>query len=227
MLQLTHNWRVIAIIISLPALLFFGVSLYLNDTLYTHDWLPLARLLTFPITAGFLSLLLVNHVLWRYSPFRQILRIPDLNGRWEGWYFSTHSNQWHETVHEISQRALSIVPQCWGPNNWGRSITASMVTTPHLDSFELVWTYKIEITDRSFPGGNHSGVHFLRYSNDNGAKTLVGRYINDREHANGRAGVVGYIRLAWVGEQTKGSLSFTNESQWGMRKPAIPSVHPS
>lgn len=140
---------------------------------------------------------LLNRWLWRHRPFSDILQIPDVSGRWEGWSYRSFQGaetEWRPSAHEISQRALDITAEAWGPNNWSRSICASIVRASHGGTYELVWSYKTGVISPSLesrPGDTHQGTHFHRYSERDGGKYLEGAYITDRVRTDGTVGAAG------------------------------------
>lgn len=164
--------------------------------------------------------ILLNRWLWRARPFSWILQIPDFRGRWEGWYRRSPNDEWRESAHEISQKALDIDAEAWGPDNWSRSSCSAIVVTSHDLTQELVWAYKTEPTTVNYqPGDAHAGVHFMRMVVDqNDEPLLVGKYINDRAREDGTKGSVGEIRIKRVQKKLQHSLNFVAEG-WGLKKP--------
>ena len=129
------------------------------------------------------------------------------------------TREWRATAHEISQAALDVVPHAWGPDNWARSLCASLVTDALGGGTELIWSHKTEpTTPKRELGDTHTGTHFLRLSHHGGSKYLEGRYITDRLLADGSSRTGGFIKLVWVSTECKNSLAFS-ESGWGMPKP--------
>lgn len=174
---------------------------------------------TVTIVAVIISALL-NRWLWRIPPISWVLKIPNFSGRWEGWYRRSPDDAWHETAREISQKALDIDAETWGPANWSRSTCSAITATANGLTQELVWAYKTEPTTLDYkPGDTHAGVHFLRLVEERGNRFLIGRYINDRAHEDGKKGAVGEIRVKWVSTKLRHALNF-NEERWGLKRPS-------
>lgn len=221
MIQLTTNWRVIATFIAFVVAISWGVALLIAGALTLSELKVALTYLGTATSAGILAAFLLNKYLWRIQPIKTILGIPDLSGRWEGWTHRTLEDKWYPSAHEISQSALDISAEAWGPKNWSRGTAAAIVTNSHGDTFEVIWSYKTEMTMHGEAGDTHSGVHVLRYSERDGKRYLTGKYINDRIRQDGTPGAVGYIQLVWVNHTRKGSLAFTNRADWAMPEPSV------
>ena len=120
---------------------------------------------------------------------------------------------------EISQRALELSAAAWGPTNVSRSVCTGIVVDSHGLVAELISAYKTEWIKGAHRGGDaHSGVHLLCLCEDDGARYLEGRYINDRERDDGSMGAVGEIRMKRVSVTLQRCLNF-NDRSWGLPKP--------
>jgi hypothetical protein len=219
MIQLGENRRFTATFLAIVAVFVWATALLFARLLSISDFATALGYLGIVTVAAWLAWVLLNRYLWRKGAFRAFLKIPDLSGRWEGWYFSTMRKEWRPTAHEISQEALEIVAHAWGPDNWARGICASLVTDRFGGAPELIWAHKTDPTTQNVRSGDtHTGTHFLRLSEREGNKYLEGRYITDRVRDDGSLGSVGFIRLVWVSPEHKNALDF-QEQRWGMSKP--------
>ena len=208
---------IISVITAILSLALAGVSIGVK--------LPvLLRFLGIISLVALLVSILLNRWLWRAWPFSWILQIPDFAGRWEGWYRRSVDDKWRETAHEIFQNALDIDAEAWGPENWSRGTCSAIIVTSHGLTNELVWAYKTEPTTlTSQPGDTHAGVHFLHIVEKDGERHILGKYINDRAHQDGRKGAVGEIRLKWVSKKLQHALNY-KEDNWGLNKPDAPTT---
>jgi len=225
MVQATENWRFIGFILALVAVLTWGVALTVVGVLSPSSLRLAMRYLTIATGAAGIAIWLLNRYVWRLWGFRQVLKIPDLSGRWEGWYYRTLTKEWVPCAHEVSQRALDIVVNAWGPKNWSRSICASIVRDAHGASHELVWSYKTELTGPPhLPGDTHNGTHFFRISERQGVRYLEGTYITDRVREGDKTmGAGGFQRVVWVSKALRSALDY-DSNRWGMAKPEEPSL---
>ncbi len=219
MLQIMENRkftaRFVAVVAALTGILYIALAQVLLDF-----QIPiLLRFIGIVATTAWLVSFLLNRWLWRYKPFSCFLQIPDFSGRWEGWYRHAPKEDWRETAHEISQKALDVVAEAWGPGNWSRGTCSAINSTSPALTKELVWAYKTEQTTTALdPGGTHAGVHFLRMVEKHGKRVLRGKYINDRARNDGHKGSVGEIEVQWVSKEFQHDLNFRKDC-WGMDKP--------
>jgi hypothetical protein len=195
--------RFVAVVAALTAIVSLLLKLQLG--------LEIPILLPFTGTVAMVALLvstLLNRLLWRIWPFSAVLQIPVFAGRWEGWYRRAPGEPWRETAHEISQKALDIDAEAWGPRNWSRGTCSAVIVASSGLTKELVWAYKTEPTTTDYVAGDaHAGVHFLRMVEECGQQLLIGRYINDRANQDGHKGAVGEIRVKWVSEKLQHALN--------------------
>jgi hypothetical protein len=199
------------------------VAITVAGILRPTDLAAVLKYVSFATGAASILYFLLSRYLWRWPIFQPILNIPDLSGRWEGWSFRTLSGEWVPSAHEISQQALDIAANAWGPNNMSRGICASIVCDRLGGAVEFIWSYKTEtIGPQARSGDTHQGTHLHHLSKSDGQLYLTGIYITDRVRRDGTLGSVGAHRLVWVSKKLKHGYHFTSESMWGMPKPSAP-----
>jgi hypothetical protein len=143
---------------------------------------------------------------------------PDLSGRWEGWTYRSITREWRPSAEEIIQDELGIRANAWGPDNWARAISASIIHDRA--AYELVWSYQTVPTTPNYQGGDsHTGTHFLRYSERDGERFLEGRYVTDRPRDDGTMGTGGFVMLKWVSDKRKTALNYDRTKSWGLPEP--------
>ncbi len=169
--------------------------------------------------------------LWRLPPLSWFFQIPDISGRWEGWYQPDLTKEWRPTAHEISQYSLDISAVAFGPKNCSQGICSSIVVDRHGVFHKLVWTYKTgpmpasQGSSEVGPGDSHTGTHFMHFSSKDNSKRLRGEYFNNRKRKDGTLGAVGFIELTWVSRKCVGDLAY-DEQNWGMGKPSNEKTDP-
>jgi hypothetical protein len=223
MVQVREHPRIVWFLVTVGTVAWI-IAMTLSGILSPGVLWPAFKNLSYATSAAVFVSFLLNRYFWRRRPFRYILQIPDLSGRWEGWSYRSFEGgetEWRPSAHEISQRALDITAEAWGPSNWSRSICASIVRASQGGTYELVWSYKTETVSPgpdSRPGDCHQGTHFHRYSERNGCKYLEGTYITDRIRTkDGTVGAGGFHCLVWVSHKPKHALAY-DEKKWP-RKP--------
>ena len=143
---------------------------------------------------------------------------PDLSGRWEGWTYRSVTREWRPSAEEIIQDKLGISANAWGPDNWARGITASIIHDRA--AYELIWSYRTVPTTPNYRGGDsHTGTVFLRYSERDGQRFLEGRYVTDRPRDDGTMGSGGFVTLRWVSNKLKTALDYDKAKSWGLPEP--------
>jgi hypothetical protein len=224
--------HIIAVVFSLVTLL----CLIIWQAIPSQVWNQLGAIIPKRVLAaliGLLSILLTTSICYIFSLKRQLKQsseikstevkrnLPDLSGRWEGWTYRSLTKEWRPSVEEITQDEFGISANGWGPDNWARGISASIIGNP--SAYELVWSYRTEPTTSNYRGGDsHTGTHFLRYSERGGQKFLEGRYVSDRPRDDGTMGAGGIVKLRWVSHQLKTALDFDKEKIWGLPEPDQP-----
>ncbi len=181
---------------------------------------------TFGVVGLTVSVLLVllQSPLWRHPPLRWIYRgVPDLSGRWEGWYLSEYDNKPRMTAHEVQQTGLVLRVDAYGPDDakcLGK--TATILSEGPRGPFRLIWAYYME----GQGGPDHAGVHVLHYSQPEG-RLLEGFYINNRVRTggDGTQGRAGQTRLTYAGKRLKNCLG--SHGQWAMPNPWAQNTPPS
>ncbi len=223
MIQTRENRRFALLFSTIVAVLTWAVAITVVGLLNCADLGLALRYLGIATFAALGVSALLNRYLWRWPLFKRVLRIPDLSGRWEGWSYRTLTKEWRPSAHEISQEALDIAVNAWGPDNWSRGVCASIVQDCLGGASELIWSYKTESTSAAYqPGDTHSGTHFLRLSEREGHKYLEGRYVTDRVRDDDKTiGAGGFHRLIWVSATFKCACGY-DEKSWGMPKPDEP-----
>jgi len=219
MSQLKENARVTTTFLAISAVLAWAVTITGANFLSPINlWHGLKYLSTATGVAG-VAYFILNRYLWRLRWINALLKIPDFSGRWEGWTYRNLSGEWRPSAQEISQSALDIVADAWGPDNWAQSICASVVQDSHGTIFQLVWSYRTQSTSPNVrQGDTHQGTHLLRLSERDGCKYLEGIYITDRVRDDQTIGAGGFIRLVHVSSTLKRGLAF-DEGKWGLARP--------
>jgi hypothetical protein len=190
------------------------IALVLGGAFVLPELVPAFRALGTATLATYVVAVLLDRWLWRITPFKQILGIPDLSGRWEGWYWNTVGRQWLPNAHEVNQRSFHLTVHSWGPTNESKSILATIFADEAGMSIELVSVYgTVRISGPAVP---HRGTSQLSVSES--GKYMEGMYWTDRTRTDGSSGQSGFIRLARVDGQLKQGLKFL-EQGWGMPKP--------
>jgi hypothetical protein len=218
MLQVREHPHMLWFLVTVGAVAWI-FAMTLSGIFSPHVLWPAFKNLSYATTTAVLASFVLNRYLWRHRPLRDILQIPDLAGRWEGWSyrsFESGETEWRPSAHEISQRALDITAEAWGPSNWSRSICASIVRASHGGTYELVWSYKTETVSPGSdtkPGDSHQGTHFHRFSARDGHRYLEGAYVTDRRREDGTTGGAGFHYLVWVSRTLKHGLAF-DEKKW-------------
>jgi len=153
--------------------------------------------------------------LWNWRPFSWLLRIPDLSGRWEGWYYRGLDNAIYPTCHEIHQSGLQISATAFGHMNVARGRTSALRVDSPGKLIELTWTYEAE-RDSPDPGGTHHGTHVMSVITDqHGNRYLRGNYYNDRQRPDGGRGAAGVILVRYAGADCRNGLNYRKD-QWAM-----------
>ena len=192
--QLSENRRLSVWLVSIVTIIAWGTVLVVSGLIASEDIIKASKYLGLATLVALIFAWIWNRYLWRIPIIRDFLRIPDLSGRWEGWYLRALTGELSPTVHEITQHALEIGVNAWGPNNLSRGLATAIIVDRHGSAPEFIWTYKTESTsDHPDPGDTHEGAHFLRLSYEDGEKWLKGYYINDRVRKDKTRGSVGNI----------------------------------
>ncbi len=225
MIQTTENKRLTTWILVFVAIVVWAVAILVAGMLKPTDFLPAVSYLGIATVVAWGTLVILNRYLWCRFPIKYALKIPDLGGRWEGWSYRTLTKEWRPSAHEISQEALDISANAWGPDNWSRGVCACIVQDSLGGVYELIWSYKTESTTPKYkPGDNHTGTHFLRLSERDGCRYLEGRYVTDRVRDEDKTiGAGGFHCLVWVSSTFKGACAY-NEDNWGMPMPEEPPI---
>ena len=143
MQQVREHPRVLWFVVTAAALTWLLSMAYSGIVSLDGLWQALKSLSVATSAAAAASFFL-NRYLWYRWPCKLVLQIPDLRGRWVGWSCRRFENGeivWRPSAHEISQRALDIAAEAWGPNNCTRSTCASVVSGSQRGSYEFVWSY--------------------------------------------------------------------------------------
>ena len=123
-----------------------------------------------------------NNYLWKMRFFQKLLKVPDLNGKWEGGYESIREVD-GKPIHTIGTMVLSIT-QTWNKmtcqSNFSKSESYSDVIYLDIDGPQgvvLKFTYTNKSHDITCNLAEFSGYNELRLS---GKNTLTGTYYTKR-----------------------------------------------
>ena len=81
------------------------ISLAMNGALDITDPWTTIKTASSALLAAYIISAVIGRWLWRWFPFKILLGIPDLAGRWEGWYWNTLGKEWLPGALEVGQRA--------------------------------------------------------------------------------------------------------------------------
>lgn len=207
-MQVQHNLKGIvylAVFLSIPILLMVNV---LRSKIFTSGPLqsPQADLLLLAST-GIVAILVwllvaaVYRFLWRLRP--TLFAVENLNGRWEGWYYRSLTNDICPTAHEILQKTpltVSVQAFGWRRGQMNKSISkiAGFAQAPGTTTPILIWTYHTEGREGDL-GGDHDGTHVMTLIRDGKDLYLHGKYYNNRLHEDKKTrGAWGVIRLKYT-----------------------------
>jgi hypothetical protein len=87
MIQLRENRRFTATFVAIVTVFVWAIALVSAQLLSISDFATALSYLGIVTLAAWLAWVLLNRYLWRTRAFKTFLKIPDLSGRWEGWYF--------------------------------------------------------------------------------------------------------------------------------------------
>ncbi len=189
----------------------------------------LVLLMSTGVVAFLVSLVIagVYRFLWRLWP--TLFGVENLNGRWEGWYYRSLTNDICPTAHEILQQTpLTVSVQAFGWRdgliNKSSSRTAGFAQAAGTTTPTLIWPFQTKgRTDD--PGGHHDGTHIMTLVRLGESRYLHGEYYNNRLHSDGKTrGAWGIIRLKYTKTKPMGHIGSIDE----MGQPrawAMPDVH--
>lgn len=156
-----------------------------NASAYTSQWAYLG-IFNVQITAGLIfSFLnwLFNNYIWKLPIFIKVLKIPNLNGVWEGKLESSYMENGEyaqrEFTLEVQQTWTKISCTCFFPKSKSYSDIVCIDTTSTQGTV-IKYTYKNVSEDLSCGMPEFSGYNELRV---NDANTLSGVYFTKREPA--------------------------------------------
>lgn len=195
------------------------VSLLLNGALTTVDPWTTLRMTSTALFVAYLLSILISRWLWRWFPLKLLLGIPDVSGRWEGWYWNSLGKDWLPGALEVSQHAEDLTLTAYGMNNRSRSLCSSILVDSS-GATDLVWSYQtVPIAGLA---AQHRGTAMLQVEQDSGERRLRGTYCTDGVRTeDGTIGKGGFIRYVRVGRSLRGGLGDPTK-KWGMQKPAHP-----
>lgn len=179
------------------------------------------------VAAFFASLIvaIIYRFLWRQWPM--LFGVEDLNGRWEGWYYRSDTNDICPTAHEIIQQTpltVSVHAFGWrnGLSNTSSSRIAGFAQASGTSTPTLIWPYQTDARAND-PEGNHDGTHIMTLVRSGKSRELHGEYYNNRHHPDGKTrGAWGVIRLKYTSTKPMACIGYS-ESQgcpvaWAMPK---------
>ena len=179
------------------------------------------RGLTSGALVAYLFSIAMDKWLWRTPLLKKLFGIPDLSGRWEGWYWNTLGQSWLPNAHEIAQHSWRISFHSWGPKNESSTVFATLLSDGH-GKIELAAIY----TTKAISGQAeaHMGASNLSLSRTANEVRLVGTYWTNSRRDDGTRGKYGYIRLVKTRKEKESmtGLSFV-ETDWAMSMPSEPS----
>ena len=187
-----------------------------NGAIKTADAWGTIRIVSGALLFAYVLSELINRWLWRWFPFKQLLGVPNIAGRWEGWYFNTLGKQWLPCSMEIAQSADELTISAYGRNNRSRSLCSSVLVDAS-GSTDLVWSYSTDPIEGH--AAQHRGTAMLQVQHCSRSKILRGTYCTDGVRFEDQTmGKVGFIRFARVDQLCQGGLCY-DEGNWGMKKP--------
>lgn len=133
---------------------------------------------------GFL-LLVLDRWAWRWGPIAQLLRVPDLSGRWKGTLRTSHDDfrQEHPVQLTVTQSWSMIRMVLETSSSASHSVAAHVIESGGTEPYEIVYQY-----DNTPKAGvvstmhGHRGTAHLRLSAD--ASKLTGEYYTGRDRQN-------------------------------------------
>lgn len=149
---------------------------------------------------------LINSYLWRYPPFSWVLKMPNLNGRYNGGLISSYknietgNNVIKEVVVEIKHNFSTISINMYFAAEIGNATTSSSksqleeIYIGNDDFYWISFTYFNE-PDRTTSLDKHFGTCMLKYFPED--RRLEGGYFNDR-------GNKGEIKVGFENNKLKG-----------------------
>lgn len=177
----------------------------------------------FPISAGLAAATMVGHMR-RFRWYRYLTGVPELSGRWEGWYYSELSRLWTPIAVEMSQDDIRVTARelTLRPSGPGYSDSLAFAILRGEDkSVQVIWNYRAEEPSPSF-GGNHPGTYWLRMTGSRREPRLEGRYMNDRPRRDGSPpGATGQIMYKRTTKRKRLALNY-DASKWAIKVSDLP-----
>lgn len=178
--------------------------------------------LTFTIT--WLSAIALKKALWWVPGIPQLLGIPILLGRWEGWVRDQLNEEWKLCAVECRQWAWKISYSAWSQTG---TETKGVASTLFIDNEHRNYLVSFcEAIPRSKPSDAH---HFTVIVDLLVVKKprnivfsdweMVGEYFNDRARDSDRTkGNAGQMHVKWAGRRRHG-LGYSPGVTWAMPEP--------
>ena len=188
-----------------------------NGELALPSWSVAFRGLTSGALVAYLFSVSMDKWLWRAPFLQKLFGIPDLSGRWEGWYWNTMGQVWLPNAHEIAQNSWRVSFHSWGPKNESTTVFATLLSDGH-GKIELASIYTTKAISGTAEA--HMGASNLSLSRTANEVRLLGTYWTNGKRDDGTQGKYGYIRLvkARKEKQNMTGLSFI-ETDWAMSMP--------
>ena len=216
MIPIKENRRFTIYFYSTVAISVLILSLAINGALTKADAWTTVRMTSTALLVAYGLSELISRWAWRWFPFRMLLGVPDLSGRWEGWYWNTLGTDWLPGSLEVGQQADELTLTAYGLNNRSTSLCSSILVD-RSGATDLVWSYFT--TPIQGPAGQHRGTAMLHLEQAGGERRLRGTYCTDGVRAeDGTMGKGGFIRYVYVGSNLQRGLGNPDES-WSMAKP--------
>ena len=195
------------------------VSLLLNGALTLTDPWTTLRTTSTALLVAYLVSYVITRWWWRWFPFRALLAVPDLAGRWEGWYWNTLGKTWLPGVLEVGQQAHELTVTAYGKSNRSRSLCSAVLVDAY-GATDLVWSYSTDPLEGS--ASQHRGTAMLSVENSHDGRLLRGTYCTDGVRTeDGTIGKGGFIRYAYAGRTLRQGLG-PSLDQWAMKQPVDP-----
>jgi hypothetical protein len=185
------------------------------------------RVVKYSITAVGLTgttLWILNWVSKRFPKVFVLLGIPNFSGRWEGWRYSTYSNEWLPLCVEINQSLLRVATASYMPNVITHSLASTIIKDESEPLAKLTIVYRADPESYGLEESTHHwGAMILRLTMQNQIEILEGQYFTDRKRSDGHRGTQGVIRLQRASRALSAHLDLRDD--WAMPKPANPPGH--
>ena len=144
--------------------------------------------------------LFYSKFLWKTKVLKKIHNVPDLNGEWDGSYFSSYTD---ESGQQKNGGCSAIIKQNWnkisikckfGESSSSYSKTASLYVDD-IEGVMLTFTYINDSKNPNWETRKHDGCNILRC----GKGALDGKYFTDR--GNGTHGTIQLIKTEPINEK--------------------------